>query len=164
MDLVAELQTVQWAAVGALAFVKPSRGFTGTTAGQPAQDPFLRVPGGAVSCPPGPTDGTPTDNFVVIKQNADNTISADVELKKAVPDTTYFADVTLSTDSGQCFGAGGPQEGIGKTNGQGVLSAHVSVPARSGTTGAYVSVWASGQSPGTIRDSQDTRNHVFGSK
>jgi hypothetical protein len=140
---------------------KPSRGFTGTTAGQQAQVPFLNTSGQALSCS-GATTGAPTGGFVVIKQNADNTVSADVELKNAVPDATYFANIWLTNGSAQCFLEIG---GEVKTNGQGVGSAHISVKTRSGTTGAYVSAFTtSGAAPGRTRDPQATGNYVFGSK
>ena len=122
----ATLAAVRGAAVPALADT--------TTASPP-----LPITGPPSSCICG--DRTPgpgkTFGYAVIKQNANGTVSAQLVVQGAFPNTTY--QVLLNQAFRGCF----VQVGTLQTNGQGNGNAHVSEPIAPRTQGADVLLRAS---------------------
>ena len=120
-----------------------------------AQKEHFLHPTSAVSCQPG-TAGTPTDSFAIIK-NANNTVSAQVALKNAVPNVTYAVFLVQTPTGSGCADIAGTIQ----TSGQGNGNVHVSAPLSGGATGAFVDVLAKF---GGSSDFQETTNYAFGSK
>ena len=104
-------------------------------------------------CATGAISGDPTENFAVIKQNGDGTVSAEVSLKHAVPNATYRVEIAQAPSGAGC----NVFFGTIQTNGQGNGNGQFSVPIVPGSTGANVGI-------NLGDDLQATPNYVFGSK
>jgi hypothetical protein len=117
------------------------------------KEPFFSIPSG--NCTIGATGGGATESFANIKQNGDGTVSAEVKLKNAEPNTTYSVSLVqtpiCSSSSNRTI----------QTNNQGNGNTHVTGPIDSGTTGAFVLVVGPEGIPG---DFQATSDYVFASK
>jgi hypothetical protein len=104
------------------------------------------------------TIGTATGSSAVIKKNADNTVSAQVSLKNALPNAIYEVVLVQTPSGSNCF----LTAGIIRTNTQGNGNERVSAPLTPGDTGAFVAVFGGDLSGSS--DLQQTANQVFGTK
>lgn len=95
---------------------------------------------------------SPTDSFADIKKNADNTVSAVVQLNRAIPNTSYVVSLTTTPNTGPC----GPSVSV-QIDRRGHGTAHLSADLEPGQTGAFVA--AIGPNSQLV-----TPVYVFGSK
>jgi RTX calcium-binding nonapeptide repeat (4 copies) len=115
---------------------------------------FLNIDGPDFRCHGG--TGTPdnSDSFAIIKRNGDGTISAQVQLKDAQPNTTYSVWL-VERVADQC----GADIVSMRTNNQGNASKHIESPPGENIDGA--SVFVDARPPGS-RDLRQTPELTFG--
>jgi hypothetical protein len=114
--------------------------------------PMTRIGGLGVACSGNNSGGTPTASFANIKRDANNTVSAEVNLTRVTPNKSFLVIITATPNNGPC----GPSESV-QTNRNGQATAHISAPLSNGKTGVFVA--AIGGNTQLV-----TANYVFGSK